>query len=133
MKLNATVRKKPRIEMIPLIDVVFLLLVFFIYSMLSMSYHSVIPVTLPEALTGQKPGTEKPLVIGINAQGNIIIQGKSVTQEELGDLLKDAAEHQTPVYIAGDEDSRYKELIWVCDEIRKAGISDFSFRVAEEK
>ena len=132
MKLNDTVQKKSRIEMIPLIDVVFLLLVFFIYSMLSMSYHSIIPVSLPEAVTGSKPGADNVLAIGITAQGDIMVEGKSITSVELAEMLEKAAEHQIPVYIAGDGDAHYKEIISVCDEIRKSGISDFGFRVAEE-
>ena len=39
--------KKPRIEMLPLIDIVFLLLIFFIYAMLSMAVHRSLPVSLP--------------------------------------------------------------------------------------
>ncbi|MBW1821228.1 MAG: biopolymer transporter ExbD, partial [Deltaproteobacteria bacterium] len=44
MKLKLYKTKNPRIEMLPLIDVVFLLLVFFIYAMLSMAVHRGLPV-----------------------------------------------------------------------------------------
>ncbi len=48
MKINLPAPGKPRIEMLPLIDIVFLLLVVFIYSMLSMSVHRGLSVTFPE-------------------------------------------------------------------------------------
>ncbi len=47
MKLNLDTQRKVRIEMLPLIDIVFLLLVFFIYAMLSMAVHRGLPVVLP--------------------------------------------------------------------------------------
>ena len=49
MKVNLRVAKKARIEMLPLIDIVFLLLVFFIYTMLSMAVHRGLPVVLPNS------------------------------------------------------------------------------------
>ena len=52
MRLTEQPIKRARIEMIPLIDVVFLLLIFFIYTMLSMTIHKGIPVLLPKAKTG---------------------------------------------------------------------------------
>jgi biopolymer transport protein ExbD len=51
MRIRREFTRRPRIEMIPLIDVVFLLLVFFIYSMLSMTIHRGLPVNLPTAST----------------------------------------------------------------------------------
>ena len=51
MKVRVILKKKARIEVIPLMDVVFLVLAFFIYSMLSMSVHRSLPVTLPASET----------------------------------------------------------------------------------
>ena len=53
MKVHIQARKKPRIEMLPLIDIVFLLLVFFIYAMLSMAVHKALPVALPQSSTAK--------------------------------------------------------------------------------
>ena len=49
MKVALPERRKGRIEMIPLIDIVFLLLVVFIYAMLSMAVHRGLPVVLPSS------------------------------------------------------------------------------------
>ncbi|MEA3548433.1 MAG: biopolymer transporter ExbD, partial [Thermodesulfobacteriota bacterium] len=49
MKLNKSSLSPPRIEMLPLIDIVFLLLVFFIYAMLSMAVHHGQSVDLPQS------------------------------------------------------------------------------------
>ena len=47
MKIMLRNKKRARIEMLPMIDIVFLLLVFFIYAMLSMAVHRGLPVNLP--------------------------------------------------------------------------------------
>ena len=53
MKIHLPATKKARIEMLPLIDIVFLLLVFFIYAMLSMAVHRGLPVELPLSTTAE--------------------------------------------------------------------------------
>lgn len=129
MKIQTQVKKRARVELMPLIDVVFLLLAFFIYSMLSMSYHSIIPVRLPEASTGEKPRQDETLVIGIEKDGQITITGKNVTMHELRNiLLEDAG--KSIIYIAGDEEAQYKTIMQVCDLLRQCGITDFAFQVS---
>ena len=68
MKVKPVGVKKARIEMLPLIDIVFLLLVFFIYAMLSMAVHRGLPVELPVSTTAE---IDKKLVLSvtIDAQG----------------------------------------------------------------
>ena len=62
MKVNLSLGRKSRIEMLPLIDIVFLLLVVFIYTMLSMAVHRGLRVSLPESSVA---GIEKQLVLSI--------------------------------------------------------------------
>ncbi|MGA9260379.1 MAG: biopolymer transporter ExbD, partial [Desulfobacterales bacterium] len=66
MKTNFRNTKKARIEMLPMIDCVFLLLVFFIYAMLSMAVHRGLPVNLPAAKT-VKIDKKLVLAVSINA------------------------------------------------------------------
>ena len=60
MRLARRTIKKARIEIIPMIDTIFFLLVFFMISTLSMSRYSGLPVNLPKAATGQQPASEVP-------------------------------------------------------------------------
>jgi biopolymer transport protein ExbD len=69
MKLHLK-QKSARIELIPLIDIIFLLLVFFIYSMLSMAVYRGIPVTLPNAETVEK-AKEQAVFITVDKKGNV--------------------------------------------------------------
>ena len=70
--------KKPRIEMLPLIDIVFLLLIFFIYAMLSMAVHRSLPVSLPVS-SSAAVNTEQNLTVTVRQNGEIYLDKRKVT------------------------------------------------------
>jgi biopolymer transport protein ExbD len=124
--------KKPRIEMLPLIDVVFLLLVFFIYAMLSMAVHRSLPVTLPGS-SAAEIDTELNLTITIKADGEIFLDSKNVSQDELQAVLLKKKQSETDaksvqVDLFADKALSYQELYRVLDIIRTAGISNVSLQ-----
>jgi len=83
--------KKPRIEMLPLIDIVFLLLVFFIYAMLSMAVHHSLPVSLPVSSTAQID-IEQSLTVSVMQNGEIFLDKIKISMEELQLVLQDKAQ-----------------------------------------
>jgi len=134
MKLNLYKTKNPRIEMLPLIDVVFLLLVFFIYAMLSMAVHRGLPVVLPDSSTAK---IDKKLVlsVSIKSDGTIYIDKHQVALEDLAETLKDRAGHETNpgVLLFADRDISYQKLFKVLDQIQTAGIHRISLQADSEK
>ena len=70
MKIHLPASKKARIEMLPLIDIVFLLLVFFIYAMLSMAVHRGLPVELPLSTTAE---IDKKLILSVTVEADAVI------------------------------------------------------------
>lgn len=121
MKLK-TESKSPRIELIGLIDIVFLLLVFFIYSMLSMVVYRGIPINLPGAETVQSTKA-RAIYVSIDAMGNIFLNKKLLAGHELLDVLKkqQASFPEKTVIISADRDSHYKVFVDVLDKVRLAG------------
>lgn len=124
--------KKPRIEMLPLIDVVFLLLVFFIYAMLSMAVHRSLPVSLPGS-SAAEIDTELNLTITIKSDGEIFLDSKNVSQDELQAVLLKKKQSETDaksvqVDLFADKALSYQELYRVLDIIRTAGISNVSLQ-----
>ncbi len=129
--------KKPRIEMLPLIDIVFLLLVFFIYAMLSMAVHRSLPVSLPVSSTAEID-TESNLTVSVRHNGEIFLDNKTVSLEELQTILQDKAQKATDnksvqVDLFADEALSYQELYRVLDIIRTAGISNVSLQAGSHK
>ncbi len=124
--------KKPRIEMLPLIDIVFLLLVFFIYAMLSMAVHHSLPVSLPVS-SATEIQTEVNLTITVKDNGEIFLDNERVSQDELQTFLlkekqKETDNKSVQVDLFADEALSYQELYRVLDVIRTAGISNVSLQ-----
>ena len=124
--------KKPRIEMLPLIDIVFLLLVFFIYAMLSMAVHRSLPVSLPVSSSAEI-STELNVAITVNHSGEIFIDSTKVSLEELQSVLQEKmqqADNAKPVQVDlfADKSLSYEGLYKILDSIRTTGISNVSLQ-----
>jgi biopolymer transport protein ExbD len=129
--------KKPRIEMLPLIDIVFLLLVFFIYAMLSMVVHHSLPVSLPVSSIAEID-TEQSLTVSVHQNGEIFLDETKLSLEELQVVLQDKAlkadgDKSVEVDLFADKALSYQELYRVLDIIRTAGISDVSLQAGDFK
>ena len=120
--------------MLPLIDVVFLLLVFFIYAMLSMAVHRGLILKLPESSTAQ---IDKKLVlsVSIKSDGSIYIDKHQVALENLAETLRFRALHETDpgVLLFADRNISYQKLFKVLDQIQTAGIHRISLQAESEK
>ena len=129
--------KKPRIEMLPLIDIVFLLLVFFIFAMLSMAVHRSLPVSLPVSSTAAV-NTELNLTVTVRQNGEIFLDKRKVTLEQMQKILIDVTrksgdDKSVKVDLFADKALSYQELYQVLDAIRTAGISNVSLQAGTVK
>ena len=129
--------KKPRIEMLPLIDIVFLLLVFFIYAMLSMVVHHSLPVSLPVSSIAAID-TDQSLTVSVRQNGEIFLDNTKFSLKELQVVLQDKAQKagddkSVQVDLFADKALSYQELYRVLDIIRTAGISDVSLQAGDFK
>ena len=129
MKVNVTRSRKARIEMLPLIDTVFLLLVFFIYAMLSMAVHRGLPVLLPTS-AGAGIDRHADLSVTVRRDGSVFVDKVPVAMENLAAFLKDRArrDRETGVLLFADRRLSYQELFRVLDRIREAGIRKVSLQ-----
>lgn len=134
MKVEIPSTKKSRIEMLPLIDVVFLLLVVFIYTMLSMAVHRGLNVNLPKSETSV---VEKQLIfsVTIDKKGLIYIDKQKVDLEELTETLEAmTSDKKNPgVLLFADKDIPYQDLFKVLDRIRLAGLNRISLQAEAEE
>ena len=129
MKIRGLHTPAPRIEILPLIDVVFLLLVVFIYAMLSMAVHKGMPVDLPLARQIQ-PTKERPLSVTIEADGTVFLNKVPVPLEDLADTIRQYPDvsAETGVLLFADRRLPYQQLFDVLDRIREAGLSRISLQ-----
>jgi len=129
MKIRSYQRKPPRVEMMPLIDMVFLLLVVFIYAMLSMAVHRGLPVKLPVS-SQALPEKENPVSITVRADGALFLDKAPVALEDLSTLLRDKAgeDPDTGILLFADRELSYQRLFAVMDRIRQAGLTRISLQ-----
>ena len=115
--------KKARIEIIPMIDIMFFLLVFFIMVTLHMIPDAGITSRLPTSSTAQ--AMPKPqITLAVDKRGAIHFEGKVLSPQQLTALLKSKPDTDTlQVTIAGEEDVSLQQLLSVMDACRVAGVT----------
>ncbi|MBU1139809.1 MAG: biopolymer transporter ExbD [Proteobacteria bacterium] len=130
MKLRRNTIQPARIEMLPLIDIVFLLLVFFIYAMLSMAVHHSLPVQLPSATT-LKVDTSETVAVSVMAGPDALhlaVNGEAMDVTGLTARLQQLShgDRQCQVQIFADKDVSYQQLFQVLDNVQAAGLHSIS-------
>jgi biopolymer transport protein ExbD len=127
MRVELDYQRKARIDMLPLIDIVFLLLVFFIYAMLSMAIHHALPIALPVSSTAPM---EKQVILSVTVdrEGSVFVDKTPVMLERLAETLKEktALTKEPGVQLFADNHITYQTLYRVIDQIKLAGISRLS-------
>jgi biopolymer transport protein ExbD len=131
MKIKVPRRKRVRIEMIPLMDLLFLLLVFFMYAMLSMAVHRGLPVRLPTSDTAEAK-TDSTLSVTVKEDGAIYVDREPVALWALTAVLAaragEAGTRAPGVMIFADRNLPYQDLFGVLEQIRAAGLSRVSLQ-----
>lgn len=117
-----------RIEIIPLIDIMFFLLAAFMLVSLSMTQMKRVPLNLPTASTGIADTKTPPWQIAVDANGVVTWESQIVTLSEITARLKaSGATGETRVLISADENARHKQVLGVLNAVREAGVEKVSF------
>lgn len=127
--------KKARIEIIPLIDIMFFLLASFMLASLSMMRLQSIKMDLPTATVAKRDFKPDIVNIGVDKLGNLYLEKKPVSMVDLQNFLSNRFRINTnvPVYISGDKDATHGMVISVLDLVRREGIQKVSFAIAPKK
>jgi len=128
-------RKRGRLEIIPLIDIMFFLLASFMMVSLTMQHLTGITVNLPTATQAKSTAKPDMATLTIDRFGQVSIDGRPIRLPDLFKLLRDkaAANPHYPVYIQGQKETTHAAMIYVLDLVKRAGIQKvaFSVKVAE--
>jgi biopolymer transport protein ExbD len=116
--------RRARIEIIPLIDVIFFLLATFVLFTLSLNKSGGLNVTLPASASGEPRDPAGAATISLTAEGTLAWDKQPVTLDEF--IARLQAYRQTApnprILINGDENALFAQARYVVDEVRKAGI-----------
>ncbi|MEI7927139.1 MAG: biopolymer transporter ExbD [Verrucomicrobiales bacterium] len=117
-----------RIEIVPLIDIMFFLLASFMLVSLSMTQIHRVSVKLPAVPSAIVDAKAPPIHLAIDSFGVITWDAKIVTPSEITSRLTALPPNEdTRVLIAADEESRHKQVLSVLDAVRAAKVEKVSF------
>lgn len=128
--------ERARIEIIPMIDVMMFLLVFFVLIMTEMIQGHGFQVALPEASRPQtvaSPGA-RTLTLAVTAEGPWVLEGEALVAEQAESALRERAQGMNPppaLVIAGDHRVPYERIVRALDAARAAGIESVGLATAE--
>ena len=122
-------RHGARLEMTSLMDVMFLVLVFFIYCIFDMTVHKGLKVDLPNAAGAEEKGER--IVVTVCADDSLQLNGVAVSRDEVVAKVKGlyAADVKMPVLVSGDRKSSLGAGIELLAELKAAGVERVSFQV----
>ena len=120
------------INIVPMIDVIFAILTFFIISSLDLIRIDNIPVNLPTARTSDKVEKE-PFILTIDSKNNIFIGNKLITSANIADPINEliSGTSNNILVISADKDVSYGKVVEVLDQLRS--IDNISVGISTEK
>jgi biopolymer transport protein ExbD len=128
--LNRFQEDEPAIPMAPMIDIIFLLLIFFITTSVFARMENELSITVPTAEMSTTPKrTLGEMVINVKENGNLVVNQKQVTRDQLQLLLTRIAKQypDQSIIIRGDRKTNLENAIKVLDLCAKTGVWNVSF------
>jgi biopolymer transport protein ExbD len=126
-------RRAPRIEIIPMIDVMMFLLVFFVLISLNSLPSRGVKVALPYAADAAHLEVPKRVTLTLTADGEVYLDGTRTGLAELSEQLEALERNdKLTVIIAGDQSARLQPLVSVLDAVKRAGIGSASIIAKQE-
>jgi len=126
-------RRGARLDLTSLMDVMFLVLVFFIYCIFDMAVHKGLKVDLPNAAGADEKGER--IVITVKADDSVQLNGMTLTKEAVVARVSElnAVKMKLPVLISGDRKSSLGVGVELLSELKAVGVEKVSFQVSGEK
>lgn len=133
MKISEQQDEEPILNLTPMIDVVFQLLVFFMVATTFLDPEKEIGIELPEAASATVTENVDELIINVFADGRIVVSGQDVPADSLLTTLKSAAQKdpETPVTIRGDRLVHHENIVQVMDACGQAGLYNLAVGTLE--
>ena len=135
MKIASPIpKRRTRIVIIPLIDIMFFLLAAFMMVSLQMSRTANIKVNLPPATQSKQDYKPDMINIAVDKSGAVWLEKKTVSLADLSLVLSNQfrADTNLPVYISGDRDTKHGDMVNVYEAVRRAGIQKVAFMTGSQ-
>ena len=137
MKFSGSARraKAPAFALTSMLDVIFLLLCFFVTASVFSQWESEITISLPSASSAETPGRlPGEVILNVSKEGIVTVNARTMTLPDLEGRLRKVAEFYSgqPVVIRADKETSYSSLMSVIDTCRNAGVWNFSLATVQD-
>lgn len=136
MKFQTRQLEPAAMQLAPMIDIVFLLLIFFIVTWQFSRSETEMKISVPSSQEGADPKRVLgEIIVNVRVNGEVVVEGQVMTQPQLKQKLAAIAkQHQNqPVRLRGDSKAEYQTIVEVIDTCQKAGIWNISFATQRKK
>lgn len=134
-KQSSYVRELPGINLIPLLDILFVILSFFMAMFLHFNFESALDISVPRAAEAKEAAAlSQEIIVNIDRDGDVAVGQKKLSLDELVSLLRRASElsARQPVVIRADQKTYHERVVSVLDACARAGIWNISFATTRE-
>ena len=130
---NYKSKRTPQFMIIPMIDIIFFLLVFFMMNSMQTVAQKALAVQLPQASNAQTP-TQMPVIITLDEEGHITMDNKPVTIDEASQIMTQrmAENSNAAVILQADKRNAHGQVVAVMDMLKTAGVRRLAV-AAEQK
>ena len=136
MKFQTRQLEPAAMQLAPMIDIVFLLLIFFIVTWQFSRSETEMKISVPSSQEGADPKRVLgEIIVNVRVTGEVVVEGQVMSQAQLKQKLSAIAkQHQNqPVRLRGDSKAEYQTIVEVIDTCQKAGIWNISFATQRRK
>jgi len=127
MKFYTKKKRTPVVALVSLIDILAILLIFFIVTTTFKKDQPVLKIELPESKAAEAaPAEQKPILLDVKSEEEIALDNEPVTLEGLADALQAlvASEPDRPVAMRADREASFGTIVQVLDAMRSAGLKN---------
>jgi biopolymer transport protein ExbD len=136
MKFRNQALEPAGMQLAPMIDIVFLLLIFFIVTWQFSRSETEMKISVPSSQEGADPKRVLgEIIVNVRVNGEVVVEGQVMSQARLKEKLAAIArQHKNqPIRLRGDAEASYQTIVEVIDTCQKAGIWNISFATQRKK
>lgn len=134
MKFHKRRRVSPVITIVSLVDILTMVLMFFVYATTFKKTESQVVIDLPKVqVHGDAEAKAAPAILAINPAGDVFLDDKPMKLDELGDAVKKVQADQRPLEMKADTKANFGQVMAVLDVLKLAGVANVPTLTQEQK
>ena len=125
MKFYTRRRVSPVITIVSLVDILTMVLMFFVYTTTFKTQQNQVEIVLPKVKSSSEKAVETtPAILSISEKGDLYLDGKPTTMDALGPAVKDLEEKNRSLALKADEKAPFGTIMQVLDSLKTAGVEN---------